>query len=363
MLTKHIIIVKQQYSKHAKLVYPETNLLYIMFAMKILYSSLAIVCLILIPSIGTGYFKFYTAFGIIVPCIAFIIFLAGFIYKIISWALSPVPFCIPTVCGQQKSLPWIKADNIQSPSTTWGLIRRMALEILLFSSLFRNDKAVFTETKKLTYDSNKVLWFGGLVFHWAFLVIILRHLRLFIEPVPSTILFLQGMDGMFKMGLPTFYVTDILIFISLTFLILRRAIFPQIRFISLFSDYFALFLLLGIVISGFLMRHFYKVDIMAVKMTIMGILTFKPLMIEGLGIMFYVHMFLVCIFLSYFPFSKLMHMGGIFLSPTRNLKNDSRTKRHINPWDYPVKVHTYEEWESEFRGALKEAGLPVEKKR
>jgi nitrate reductase gamma subunit len=54
-------------------------------------------------------------------------------------------------------------------------------------------------------------------------------------------------------------------------------------------------------------------------------------------------------------------MGGIFLSPTRNLKNNSRMERHINPWDYPVKVHTYEEWEDDFRGAMKEVGLPVEK--
>ncbi|HOJ44198.1 MAG TPA: hypothetical protein PK800_08735, partial [Syntrophorhabdaceae bacterium] len=56
--------------------------------------------------------------------------------------------------------------------------------------------------------------------------------------------------------------------------------------------------------------------------------------------------------------SKLMHMAGVFLSPTRNLKNDSRMKRHINPWNYPVKEHTYEEWEKEFKDALKEAGIP-----
>jgi nitrate reductase gamma subunit len=56
-----------------------------------------------------------------------------------------------------------------------------------------------------------------------------------------------------------------------------------------------------------------------------------------------------------------MHMGGVFLSPTRNLANNNRVKRHINPWDYPVKVHTYEEWEEEFRDKIKAAGLPLEK--
>jgi hypothetical protein len=56
-----------------------------------------------------------------------------------------------------------------------------------------------------------------------------------------------------------------------------------------------------------------------------------------------------------------MHMAGIFLSPTRNLMNTSRHSRHINPWSHPVKVHTYEEYEDEFRQPMKEVGLPVDK--
>ena len=73
------------------------------------------------------------------------------------------------------------------------------------------------------------------------------------------------------------------------------------------------------------------------------------------------HLFLVTILLAYFPFSKLMHFAGVFMSPTRNLANNNRMKRHINPWNYPVKVHTYDEYEDEFRDLMKAAGLPVEK--
>ncbi len=54
-------------------------------------------------------------------------------------------------------------------------------------------------------------------------------------------------------------------------------------------------------------------------------------------------------------------MAGVFMSPTRNLANNSREKRHINPWNYPVHVHTYEEYENDFRDKMKGAGLPVEK--
>jgi hypothetical protein len=69
---------------------------------------------------------------------------------------------------------------------------------------------------------------------------------------------------------------------------------------------------------------------------------------------------LVCALAAYLPFSKLMHMGGVFLSPTRNLANNSRSVRHINPWNAPVKTHTYAEWEDEFRDKMLAAGIPVE---
>jgi nitrate reductase gamma subunit len=64
---------------------------------------------------------------------------------------------------------------------------------------------------------------------------------------------------------------------------------------------------------------------------------------------------------AYLPFSKLMHMGGIFLSPTRNLSNNNRMRRHVNPWNYDVKVHSYPEYEDEFRTVMAEAGLPLDR--
>ena len=49
------------------------------------------------------------------------------------------------------------------------------------------------------------------------------------------------------------------------------------------------------------------------------------------------------------------------MSPTRNMVNNNRFKRHINPWNYPVEVHTYEQYEDEFREKMVGAGLPVVK--
>ena len=108
-------------------------------------------------------------------------------------------------------------------------------------------------------------------------------------------------------------------------------------------------------------RYVSKVDIVSVKELTMGLVTFKFTLPDGISGIFFVHMFFVSILLAYFPFSKLMHLGGIFMSPTRNMRSDTRVRRHVNPWNYPVEVHTYDEYEDEFRDKMIEAGLPVVK--
>jgi nitrate reductase gamma subunit len=193
------------------------------------------------------------------------------------------------------------------------------------------------------------------------LIIFVRHFKYFTEPVPSWVLGLQFLDGFFQVGLPIILVTDVTVVVALTFLFLRRILDPKLRYISLTADYFALFLLLGVTISGIYMRYIGKMDIVSVKELGVGLLSLHPVLPEGIGLAFFVHLFLVCVFLAYFPFSKLMHMAGVFMSPTRNMANDNRRHRHENPWNYPVKVHTYEEYEEEFRDKMIAADMPVEK--
>lgn len=299
--------------------------------------------------------------GVIVPYAALVTFLVGVSYRVVRWSLSPVPFRIPTVCGQQKSLPWIKASCLESPSRTAGVVARMALEILLFRSLFRNTKAELRQGPRLTYGESKYLWLAALAFHWSFLFIFLRHLRFFLEPVPRAVLALERVDSFFQVGAPILYVTDVILVAALLHLLLRRLADPQVRYISLLADYFALFLILGLAVSGIWMRYFTRVDIVAIKQLAIGLVTFSPVVPKEVGPLFFVHLFLMSTLAAYFPFSKLMHMGGVFLSPTRNLANNNRMKRHVNPWDYPVKVHTYEEWEAEFRDKIVAAGLPLDK--
>ncbi len=317
--------------------------------------------LTLVSLIGVGPVGAKGIFGIYIPYLAAVVFFVGIVVRIIQWAKVPVPFNICTTGGQGKSLPWIKNDNLDCPHNTWGVIGRMFLEVFLFRSLFRNTKAQLGQGAKLTFASAKWLWLFGILFHYSFLTIVLRHLRFFTEPMPSFVQWISYFDGFFELLLPTVFLTDIVFLLAAGYLFLRRVVIPQIRYLSLPSDYFALFLILAIGISGVLMRQVWKVDLLQVKELALGLASFRPAIPQGIGDIFYIHLFLVCCLAVYFPFSKLMHAPGVFFSPTRNLANNNRMVRHINPWNYPVKVHTYEEYEDEYREKMKAVGLPVDK--
>jgi len=172
---------------------------------------------------------------------------------------------------------------------------------------------------------------------------------------------IDALDGFAQVGVPHLLITGVLLVAAGAYLLFRRISVPQVKYISLPADYFPLFLIIAIGLTGIIMRYFTKVDIVGVKELTMGLVSLKLAVPAGIGAIFYVHLFLISVLLAYFPFSKLMHMGGVFLSPTRNLANNNREVRHVNPWDYPVKVHTYEEYEDEFREKMKSAGIPVDK--
>ncbi len=342
------------------------------FILVIVTSALGVGLVVLIPWVGVGALDLRYFFGVIVPYAALATFVIGMIYRVLYWARSPVPFRIPTTAGQEQSLPWIKRNSIDNPQGLGGVIVRMILEVLTFRSLFRHTKLEFRNTDsgpKLDYEWEKWLWLAALVFHYSFLVIFLRHFRFFMEPVPGFVHILESLDAFMQLGIvplsglgvPGVYITDLLLMLAVTYLFIRRIYIPQVRYISLPADYFPLFLILALGTSGILMRYLIRVDITAVKELAIGLFKLNPIVPEGIGVIFYIHLFILCVLIAYFPFSKLMHMAGVFLSPTRNLANNNRVVRHVNPWNYPVKFHTYEAYENEFREHMIEAGLPVEK--
>jgi len=336
-----------------------------MNATNVLVSLAAVVLLFLVGLLGGMGSGLGVLFGVVIPYLALAVFLVGLVHRVLTWAGAPVPFRITTTCGQEKSLPWIKQAKLDNPSSFPGVAGRMALEVLFFRSLLRNTKSELHEGGKVAYATSLGLWLGAMAFHWSMLVIILRHLRLVSSPTPAFVAFIQQVDGFLEISVPVLYVSTVLFLAALAYLLWRRLAQAQVRYISLFDDYFALFLLLGIGLSGFWLRHVAKTDIVAVKELAVGLATVN---LGGaadaaarIAPLFYGHLFLVCALLVYFPLSKLVHMPGVFLSPTRNLANTNRMVRHVNPWDYPVKTHSYEAYEDEWREKMKASGVPVEK--
>ncbi|MBI5183548.1 MAG: respiratory nitrate reductase subunit gamma [Nitrospinae bacterium] len=220
------------------------------------------------------------------------IFILGFIYKTWIWGKSAVPLRIVGTPG---------------PKTFPGVILRIMGEVFLFKSLFRG---------------NKLLWLGGWIFHIAFLFIILRHLRYFFYPVPIWIIELQ------IVGIYAGYI----ILIPLVYLLLRRWVVDRNRYISTPMDYITLFLIIVIAFTGILMKEYIRVDLVDVKAFILGLLTLQP-SIKPQSVLFLIHFLSVLLLIVYFPFSKLMHAGGIFFSPTRNQRDNAREIRHVNHWN------------------------------
>jgi nitrate reductase gamma subunit len=71
-----------------------------------------------------------------------------------------------------------------------------------------------------------------------------------------------------------------------------------------------------------------------VKAFLLGLMTLRPVA-PPQHPLFLVHFVLVSLLMIYFPFSKLLHAGGIFFSPTRAqpYKIQHGGQRYINPWD------------------------------
>ncbi len=223
--------------------------------------------------------------------VATAIFVVGLALKIRSYARTPAPLKIPTT---------------PAPTTTSGVALRLTREVVFFESLFK---------------ASKWTWLFGWLFHAALLLVVLRHLRYFQQPVWDVITFVQpfGMYAGFAMVA------------GLAGLWARRFLVDRVRYISTPSDHLHLALLIAIGLSGLGMRFVSHTDIVAVKAFMLGLMRFdiQPLPTDPLLLL---HLALVALLMIVFPISKLLHAPGLFFSPTRNQADTSREKRHIAAW-------------------------------
>ncbi|MGO9392392.1 respiratory nitrate reductase subunit gamma [Rhodoblastus sp.] len=210
--------------------------------------------------------------------------------RIWLYAATPAPLKIPTT---------------PAPLTKGGVALRMLREVTLFESLFK---------------ANKWIWLFGWIFHMALAVVLLRHLRYFLQPVPALIVLIQ----------PVGVLAGFAMVAGLAALWARRFFVERIRYITGPSDHLMLALLMAIGCSGLAMKYLARTDIVAVKAFFLGLMYFdwRPLPADPALL---VHLTLVLTLMVVFPFSKLLHAPGVFFSPSRNQADDSRERRHVPP--------------------------------
>ena len=223
--------------------------------------------------------------------IAAAVLVGGLAFRIWEYATTPAPLKIPTT---------------PAPRTRGGVVLRLGREVVLFESLFK---------------ANKWIWLFGWVFHAGLSIVVLRHLRYFTLHVWDWMVLIQpfGVYAGFAMVA------------GLLGLWGRRILVPRIRYISAPSDHLMLALLLGIAVSGLLMKYVAHTDVVALKAFFLGLmfLDWQPLPADPVLL---VHLGLVAALMVIFPFSKLLHAPGLFFSPTRNQVDNPRERRHLAHW-------------------------------
>jgi nitrate reductase gamma subunit len=219
------------------------------------------------------------------------ILVAGVAAKVVQYARTPAPLKIPTT---------------PAPTTHAGVVARLVREVVFFESLFKGAKWT---------------WLFGWVFHAALLAVLIGHLRYFTEPVWALPALLQRVAPYIGIAMVA----------GLVGLWARRVLVDRVRYISSPSDHLMLALLAGIGVTGLCMRFVDPTDIVALKAFVLGVVRFdwQPLPADGLLLL---HLGLVITLMVVFPFSKLLHVPGLFFSPTRNQVDNPRERRHLARW-------------------------------
>jgi nitrate reductase gamma subunit len=223
--------------------------------------------------------------------VATLVLVIGLARKIVQYAKTPAPLKIPTT---------------PAPTTEAGVVMRLFREVVFFESLFK---------------STKWTWIFSWMFHMALFVVLLRHLRYFIDPVWLPIELIQPIGKYAGFAMVA----------GLAGLFVRRIFVDRVRYISAPSDYLWLIILLVIGISGLMMSFVAHTDIVMVKQYFTGVFTFSWGELP-LDFPLIVHLLLVALLMILFPFSKLLHVPGVFFSPSRNQVDNPREKRHLAPW-------------------------------
>jgi nitrate reductase gamma subunit len=174
------------------------------------------------------------------------------------------------------ALVWWRATPSELPATgsklkVWAFT---ALDIVFLGRMFM---------------VNPTLWLGEWVFHASFFLVLLRHLRYFLNPVPSWVWAVQ------TPGLIAGYIMPF----SLIYILVIRLLTRREKYASR-ANMLLLGLILVISLIGVLMHSLFKPDLVGVKMFILGIMALAPVSAPE-SILFSLHFILVLVLVVLLP--------------------------------------------------------------
>jgi nitrate reductase gamma subunit len=240
----------------------------------------------------------------ILPYLSIPVLVAGTIWRLWQWFRVPLP---------------LRIGLAPIPKTQFGVVGRIASEVLLFRTFF---------------DSERAFWFVIWPFHAVLLIALVHHAMGFGQD--ALITYWPHVD--LRQYNAVIYIIGFgawLLILFLVYILLRRVYRVDIRRMSFMSDYVAVLLILAVVVTGTYMT--FVADITsrpgwhetALKWGI-GLITFHPSPVGSPT--FSIHFLFAQALFFYFPFSKIFHPFGQIAS-----RMMTRKEEPLNPEGVVVK--------------------------
>ncbi len=228
------------------------------------------------------------------PYITVVIFLSGLLYRLYKWITATNGPLAPIYPSASK--PFLEK------------ISEYLVKVATFRPLF---------------EVNKKLWFSSWIFHLGLFLLLFGHFRLVTEfTFLWSILGISTKEGIANFALISGGLAGLMFMLPQLYLLYRRFT-PILRKLSVFEDYFAISLMLALALTGNYMRFFEHIDVEVYREYFLGLLTFNFVSLDP-SPAFLAHYVLAQLMLVYFPFGKLFHTLGAFVTNAVPMINPKR---------------------------------------
>lgn len=224
-------------------------------------------------------------FYYITPYIAVVVFFGGIAYQLYRW-------------GQAKPVP-ARLSLFPRPQGRLARFLDALVDMFTLKGLFR---------------VNKPLWVGGFIMHLGLLLLLTGHVRAFTDYYFLWDLLQWDEEQVHQFSAIAGTIAGLLFMIPLFYLLARR-FSGAVKWLSTPEDFFVLFLLIVIAVTGNHMRFLLEVESHQVREFFRGLATFRwidPPVSAGRSFIY--HFASAQLLMVYFPFSKLMHTIGTLFS-------------------------------------------------